>query len=110
MGDRGNIIVKDGSSKVYLYTHWSGSSLEADLRSALKRGQSRWTDGSYLTRIIFCEMIAGDIEGLTGFGISSVYGDGGNDITVDVDKQTVNDIPFKVFVDSVQMLLKSMEE
>lgn len=88
MGDRGNIIVKEGCSEVYLYTHWSGSDLPGIVSKSLRRGKDRWNDGPYLARILFCDMLNGD-NGLTGFGISSVYGDGGTDITVDVDKQTV---------------------
>lgn len=91
MGDRGNIIVKDGESKVYLYTHWTGSELPEVLKSALRRGKSRWDDGQYLARIIFCEMVKGQEMDETGFGISSTIGDGGTDITVNVDDQKVID-------------------
>lgn len=101
MGDRGNIIVKDGDSEVFLYTHWKGSDLPDILRSALERGEDRWTDGPYLARIIFCDML-GDDDGLSGFGISSKYCDGGTDLTVDVDKQTVRfrdeTTPFREFI------------
>ena len=41
MGDRGNIIVKDGDSTVYLYTHWSGSRLNETLKQALIRGKDK---------------------------------------------------------------------
>lgn len=71
MGDRGQIRVRDGGSEVILYTHWGASDLETTLASALKRGCSRWNDCSYLARIIFCEMVRDDIEGLTGFGIQT---------------------------------------
>jgi hypothetical protein len=104
MGDRGNIIVKDGESTVYLYTHWSGSSLPETVKAALKRGHDRWNDGQYLARILFCEMVRGDEMSSTGFGISSVIGDGGTDITVNVDDQTVREsddgpcVPFKNYV------------
>lgn len=89
MGDRGNIIVKDGDSTVYLYTHWSGT----DLPDIVKRGLAmkwRWDDGPYLARILFDQMTEGRHGEEVGFGISSTYGDGGTDITVDVDKQTVS--------------------
>lgn len=89
MGDRGNIIVKDGSSEVFLYTHWTGSDLPEVIRTSLARSEDRWDDGPYLTRVLFCDMIGGDVRGTTGFGISSTYGDGGTDITVNVDEQTV---------------------
>lgn len=89
MGDRGNIIVKDMGSEVYLYTHGTGSYLPETLKRALARKQ-RWDDGPYLARIIFCEMIKGSEADETGFGISSKRGDGGTDITVNVDDQTVS--------------------
>lgn len=83
MGDRGNIFVIDQYSEqdtapdgpfagTYLYTHWSGYELPSILAAALdsKAGRGRWNDGPYLTRIIFCRLIAGDVDGETGFGIS----------------------------------------
>lgn len=97
MGDRGNIIVKDDDSTVYLYTHWTGSELPDVLRESLKRAEKgdRLTDGPYLARIIFWDMIKDQHpEETSGFGISSVMGDGGTDITVDVGRQTVDGIPF----------------
>lgn len=97
MGDRGNIIVKDGESTVYLYTHWTGSDLPETLKGALSRGKDRWDDGLYLTRVIFQDMIGNDKD-ITGFGISSVYGDGGTDLRVDIDKQTVDGVPFADFI------------
>jgi len=77
MGDRGNIVVDDGGKRVFLYSHWSGGDLPQVLSKALGRKQ-RWSDGQYLARIIFCEMLAGSSEGLegeTGFGISAEVGD-----------------------------------
>ena len=78
MSDRGNIVfVQPGGIDnaprplVYLYSHWGGSELAETLQRALKRGVSRWDDNSYLARIVFCTMCAGDVEGLTGFGISA---------------------------------------
>jgi hypothetical protein len=90
MGDRANVQVKDGESSVFLYTHWSGSELPETLKAALIRGKSRWNDGQYLARIIFCEMVKDEINGTTGYGISSVVGDGDDRvILVDVGEQTV---------------------
>ena len=70
MGDRGNIVV-DG---VWLYTHWGGYDLKRILKDALIKGKDRWTDTPYLTRIIFCEMIKEDVNGMTGYGISNEMG------------------------------------
>jgi hypothetical protein len=90
MGDRGNIIVKDGNSKVFLYSHWTGSDLPKVVKKALGR-KERWDDGQYLARILFCEMVKGHEGEATGFGISSEIGDGGTDILVDCDNQTVQE-------------------
>jgi len=85
MGDRANVLVKDGDSKVYLYTHWDGTDLPNTVKAALVRGVSRWDDGPYLARIIFCEMVNGVEMETVGYGISSVVGDGaGRVIELDV--------------------------
>ena len=98
MGDRGNIIVVDGKSKVYLYTHWNGSELPGIIQAALKRSRERWDDGQYLARILFCEMIRGDINGLTGYGISSRIGDSGTDIEVNLEDQAVDGVKFEDYI------------
>jgi hypothetical protein len=71
MGDRGNIIIKQKreEGQISFYTHWSGSDLPRIVANALDRGRSRWNDEDYLNRIIFCELLEGDLEGTTGFGI-----------------------------------------
>jgi hypothetical protein len=97
MGDRGNIIVKDGDSTVYLYTHWTGSDLPSSIRASLRRSKDRWDDGQYLARVLFQDMVGKD-TGISGFGISSTMGDGGTDIEVNVDTQTVDGVGFEDFV------------
>lgn len=92
MGDRANIFVADTwASKnteemrgVYLYTHMGGYELPSDLADALSSpaGRGRWTDGAYLTRIIFCRMVVDDVKGETGFGISAGIGDNSYPILV----------------------------
>ena len=90
MGDRANVVVKDGDERVCLYSHWGGSELPATLQKAMQRGKERWNDPSYLARIIFCEMVQGREKELTGFGISVSPPDGRDRvITVDTDEQTV---------------------
>ena len=81
MGDRGNVVVVERdhrsgaeTGRVYLYAHWGGWGLPERLQRALARCQ-RWSDGSYLARIIFCEMVRGAEDGETGFGISASLGD-----------------------------------
>lgn len=62
--DKGNVI------PIWFYAHWGDQELAVVLQSALKRGQGRWSDCSYLNRIIFSEMIQGNVLGDAGFGIS----------------------------------------
>ena len=89
MGDRGNIVVVNRGKRIYLYTHWRGSDIVNIAKRALGRHQ-RWSDPAYLTRIIFCEMIDGDVKGETGYGISTELGDNSHPIlVVDCDKQEV---------------------
>lgn len=76
MGDRANVRVIDCKSSVYLYSHWSGSQLPVIVQAAMRRGKDRWTDGSYLARIIFNEMTKGHETDTKGFGISAQVGDG----------------------------------
>ncbi len=71
MGDRANIVFKEtGETDLYLYTHSGGYNLPLIVQHALQRGE-RWSDASYLARIVFCEMIKDDVNGTTGYGIST---------------------------------------
>ena len=88
MGERGNIKV----GGVYLYTHWSGDNLKTILQNALKK-KLRWSDESYLTRIIFCEMLKNATDESTGYGISTYMCDNNYNIfEVDVNNQTVTEV------------------
>lgn len=104
MGDRANIKIIDGESTVFLYTHNEGTGLPLTLQDALTRGEERLDDGPYLARIIFSQMIENSLYELSGFGISSIIGDGEDRvITIDVDNQTVqvNDdriFPLKAYI------------
>ena len=90
MGDRGNVKLKyENGEPIYFYTHWTGSKLEDIVRKALKRGISRWNDESYLSRIIFSEMIKDEVLETTGYGIAPYETDMGELITVDFKKQTI---------------------
>lgn len=97
MGDRANIVMelKTGYEEdrpyglIFLYTHWGGTDLPGTLQTALKR-RERWDDESYLTRIIFSEMIRGQERSETGFGISLRPSDNEHPyLRVNPDKQTV---------------------
>lgn len=98
MGDRGNVKVlmhsglpeREGrEDAVYLYAHWAGTELPILLQRALAR-RERWQDESYLARIIFCEMVKGEEDGETGYGIASYQPDNEHPIlVVDCEKQQV---------------------
>jgi len=74
MGARGNIqIDQDGMGEetppsLFLYAHWGGERVCEVLASALEKGEPRWNDDGYMTRIIFNEL-QGDDRDLTGFAI-----------------------------------------
>lgn len=78
MGDRGNIVVLSTNYQtkeregVWLYAHWGGSRLEETARKAVARS-GRVGDPDYLTRIIFCDMIADSLsdEGVRGFDLAA---------------------------------------
>lgn len=91
MGDRANVVVREAGEQVCLYTHWKGRELPGVLQTSLKRGADRINDFQYLTRIIFCDMVRGYENDLTGFGITQKVHDGDRAvIIVDLDDNTVS--------------------
>src|SRR6267142_6347765 len=91
MGDRANVFVKEDTSGegVFLYTHWGGRDLPKLVQEVLSL-RERWSDPSYLARMIFSRMIKGEERGTTGYGISQKVGDGEDRvIKVDTVKQEV---------------------
>jgi hypothetical protein len=96
MGDRPNICLQyEDGKRIFLYSHWGGSEMPATLQDGLRRGQPRWTDESYLARILFCEMIRGDVLGETGYGIGSYPPDNEYPLLlVDPAKKEVRVIPY----------------
>ncbi len=91
MGDRANVCVKgEDGPPVFFYTHWRGTELPGIVARGLDRGRDRWGDTPYLRRVVFCELVAADVDGLAGFGISSSIGDNEYAIlVVDDTKKTV---------------------
>ena len=92
MGDRGNIVIRQGTTNaddVWFYTHWSGSEIGEVVKTALARKQ-RWTDDCYLARIVFCQLVKGIEDEEAGCGISTSMQDNEHPIlVVDVPKQCV---------------------
>lgn len=90
MGDRANIVMTygKGHSPIFLYTHWRGFELPKVLQNALIK-RVRWNDPSYLTRIIFCELVKGQEGEPTGFGISPYLTDNDHDLLVVNTKEMI---------------------
>jgi len=91
MGDRGQVkITAEGNPDLYLYTHWGAESLPEVVANALARGRDRWTDDEYLNRIIFSEMIQGEVLEETGYGIGfGEHGDVWRVVEINYDDRTV---------------------
>lgn len=88
MGDRANVYLTndysttDGSKGIYFYTHWSGYVWPEILRQALKFGESRWNDDSYLVRILASRMFKQIEDDTIGGGIGVTIGDNSWPVTV----------------------------
>lgn len=85
MGNRANVhfIDSENSDGIFLYTHWDGDELPLIVKKTLAR-KLRWDDPSYLCRMIFCAMVSDDVDGETGYGISTYEVDSNHpDIVVD---------------------------
>ena len=96
MGERSNTLVKGSGSELYIYGHWTPpddmrEQALAGLRKAVDGG--RGDDPIYLGRIVARACIPDEPE-TTGYGLSSILGDGEVVATIDVDKQTFNDMPY----------------
>ena len=66
-----------------------GERLPELLQAALKKGESRWDDEPYLTRVI-AQGVFGEDDGITGFGLTTYITDNSYPLlVVDAEKQTV---------------------
>lgn len=82
---------KENDHGVCLITNRMVGDLPCKLQEALVQSWGHWNDTQYLARIIFCEMVVGSVDRLTGFGISSLPWDVEYQlIDVNPDKQTVS--------------------
>lgn len=86
MGDRANLVVdtrykeEDDPARVFFYTHWGGYDLPRRLQKGLAK-RWRWTDPSYLARILFDAMCQ-EHGRETGYGISHTFTDNEHDVLV----------------------------
>ena len=66
-------VYGENDPDVYLYTHWGGLTILEDVAAGLVKGEERWKDCEYLTRIIFDSLIGDRVysDHTTGFGIGT---------------------------------------
>ena len=91
MGDRSNVVVQQANGdRIYLYGHWMGAEAITIVESVLSR-RERWSDESYLARMLFSKMVEGDLDGETGYGIATypVDNDGYPFIVLKPETQTI---------------------
>jgi hypothetical protein len=71
MGDRGNLgIIQPSGDVLFIYTHWTGSTLLNDLAQALAVAEPRWSDTPYATRVVVSQIIGDKWEDTNGYGLS----------------------------------------
>jgi hypothetical protein len=71
MGDRANFGFKDHKGDtIFLYGHWAGHNMLANLANAVEHARPRWEDSSYATRICISKLVGEEWKGLTGWGLS----------------------------------------
>ncbi len=98
-----NRVVNE-SNCIYLYTHWGADGLEETLANSLIRAKSRWNDENYLARIIFTDMTRNVGDELTGYGLAPYEIDPEfATLVVNLEKNTVNEVPFEDFISKPDM-------
>jgi hypothetical protein len=111
MGDRVNIVLKDGDERpaVVIYLHWGYTDRYVILASAINHAKPRWFDPSYCTRMIISDILKDKLMDETGQGIfaatmaeiSTGYFYTNDYVVVDLANRTVDvdgtPVPFDVF-------------
>ena len=105
MGARIHFVFKDREDKpaVVLYSHWGEDEWPRDLAMALDHARPRWSDESYVTRMIISYLMQDSILGSTGFGIYAINDTsadlGDHTVIVDIAQETVLDLDTNVRAD-----------
>jgi len=105
MGARINFVFKDREDKpaVVLYSHWGEDEWPRDLAMALDHARPRWSDESYVTRMIISYLMQDSILESTGFGIYAINDTsadlGDHTVIVDIAQETVLDLDTNVRAD-----------
>lgn len=125
MGDRATFVIETESSvPLYLYGHWAGDNMMANLADALTAAESRilMDDQIYASRIIISNLIGDQWRNETGWGISTFFCDAEHSVpVVDLKHQKVRllphewDKPFDInaepkFVMTIQQFVKKFSK
>lgn len=71
MGDRANFGFRQSNENIiFLYGHWAGHNMLAQLANAVQAAEPRWQDESYATRISISRLIGEGWTSETGWGLS----------------------------------------
>ena len=91
MGDRANFGFRQSDENIiFLYGHWAGHNMLAQLANAVQAAEPRWQDESYATRIAISNLIGDQWNMETGWGLYvNEIGDNEHKIAiVDFNQQT----------------------
>ena len=113
MGDRANFGFNDRKGdSIFLYGHWAGHQMLANLADAVEAARPRWTDESYATRIAISNLIKDEWPSETGWGLSvNQLGDNEHKVPIiNWDEQTFTlmeeDLQTEVFSTSLDAFVK----
>ena len=95
MGDRATFAFEQSDGNViYLYGHWAGDGMMANLAAAIDRASVRWSDESYATRIAISQIIGDQWNQELSWGISTYFCDSEHSVpVVSFKTQSVRLIP-----------------
>ena len=105
MGDRATFVIEQNdatedtpASVLYLYGHWAGHNMMANLADALIAAHPRLVmdDEVYAARIIISNLIGDDWRNETGWGLSTYFCDSEHSVpVVNLTNKTVRLLPHK---------------
>lgn len=97
MGDRATFVIETEDSTLFLYGHWAGDGMMANLANALSAATNRilMDDQTYATRIIISYLIGDGWRSETGWGISTKFMDSEHSVpVVNLNSKSVRLLPY----------------
>jgi hypothetical protein len=69
VGDRANFGFRDGENTLFVYGHWAGYQMLAQLANAVHEAEPRWSDNGYAIRIAVSHLVGDQWTEKTGWGL-----------------------------------------